>query len=163
MVLAASLGGFVFFFLCWLITRGGSRFNVENHYSQLLSEKFEKVRFSFQITPSSKYYKDMIFLEYDQAEDEDASSIQHINHTAHYFPIFEFTHESIPVGNPIPYCFWFGWSEKEMEGYSDQYNSFKKMPDCSNFKNGGHWLDSDPTRGVDISIWDEHITPERQT
>ena len=31
------------------------------------------------------------------------------------------------------------------------------------FAVGGHWLDTDPSRGVDVSIWDEHISQEKQS
>lgn len=46
------------------------------------------------------------------------------NRSEHYFPTFEYTYETIPVGDPNPYCFWLSWTRKEESIFIDQFKPF---------------------------------------
>jgi hypothetical protein len=115
--------------------------------------------------PSAQTERNTVVMDFEDTEPElrFADRYHSFNATRGYFTTFEFNIDTIPVGNPNPFCFHFSWAAKSEARFYDQYRDFWEQNQCQMFRAGSLWHENDPTSGTDVRMWHELISEESAT
>lgn len=127
------------------------------------ADEFSKIALGAMVVPSQKKEGNMdVMLSVKGTgsfEDEYDGDVQGsitdeyfaFEDTQDFFPDLVFTENTVPYGNPKPYCIHLEWNARNRRNMIDRYVSVKGQPRCKNSLNSKvRWNPTDPMNGIDF-------------
>lgn len=135
------------------------------------ANEFTKIALSVNVVPSQKERGNVEILQslkgegsfeslYDDGVDgaltDDYFAVDEANDI---FPDLLFNENSVPMGNPKPWCVHLDWSIKQHRSVIDRFVNVKGQPTCKDALNPKYrWNSYDPVTGIDFRPWVQERT-----